>query len=105
MRVILLAAFLVGLTAPALAEFKTGNDIYGKCLSSEGTGRLYCLAYITGSFDQLGGSEEYECVDIEKVSAGQIRDVVIAYLRKTPESRHFSAASLVRNAIYYAFCK
>ncbi len=62
MRAILLAAFLVGLTAPALAAYKSGNDIYAQCVSPRGADTYYCLAYITGSFDQLEDYEEYECV-------------------------------------------
>ena len=41
MRVILLAAFLVGLTAPALAAFISGNKIYDKCVSSQGADTYY----------------------------------------------------------------
>ncbi len=81
MRAILLAAFLVGLTAPALAAYISGNEIYDKCVSSKPTDTYYCLAYITGSFDQLEDYEEYECVP-SNASVGQIKDVVIAYLRK-----------------------
>jgi len=67
---------------------------------------MYCVGYITGSFDALKGSEEYKCVAQEKiVTVGQIKEVVIAYLRKKPESRHFTAESLIRNAIFHAFCK
>ena len=81
MRAILLAAFLVGLTAPALAEYISGKEIYDKCVSSKPTDTYYCLAYITGSFDQLEDYEEYECVP-SNACVGQIKDVVIAYLRK-----------------------
>ena len=98
-------AFLVGFTAPALAEFHSGNNIYRDSVSSESFAKVYCIAYIVGSFDQLKDSEEYKCVPKKNVSEGQIRDVVIAYLRNKPEARHFGAASLIHNAIYLAFCK
>ena len=100
----MLAAFLVGLTAPALAAYISGTEIYDKYVSSKPTDTYYCLAYITGSFDQLEDYEECECVP-SNASVGQIKDVVIAYLQKFPQSRHFSAASLIRNSINYAFCK
>ena len=51
MRAILLAAFLVGISAPALAAYISGNEIYDKGVSSKPTATYYCFAYITGSFD------------------------------------------------------
>jgi Rap1a immunity proteins len=37
------------------------------------------------------------------VTAGQVKDVVVRYLEKHPESRHAVGASLVLAALYEAF--
>ena len=93
------------LSVPA---YKTGNDIYASC--SDTSSRFedgYCFGYIVGATDVLIGSRSGQLVCLpEGVNAQQLVDVVMKYLRDTPELRERSAGSITRDALVKAFqCK
>lgn len=115
MRITILAIALavsnVIASYPANASFKDGNELYKVCTVKPNDGtyyqaNAYCLGYILGVTDTLTtvrmtNSRNY-CVP-ENVTAGQLRDIVVQYLQRTPEKRHLSADFLVISAIDLAF--
>jgi hypothetical protein len=104
------SARLVSLTClplPARAAYKSGNDLYSKCTATNGTATYYqdaayCIAYVTAVYDALSLdrmlADENECLP-DSVTAGQLKDVALAYIRTNPKLRHLSAAALVRLAL------
>ncbi len=90
-----------------LPAFFTGNDLLGEC---EGSGDQpeICLGYVEGVSDALGyGDRIFDlpsvCVPPRTVPASQVRDIVLAYVREHPATRHFAAAPLVAAALGQAF--
>ncbi len=90
-----------------LPAFFTGNDLLDEC---EGTRdqREICLGYVEGVSDALGyGDRIFDlpsvCVPPHAVPASQVRDIVLAYVREHPVTRHFAAAPLVTAALGQAF--
>ena len=64
-----------------------------------------CIGYIIGVADTLG-MNNYSAATAcyaSSVVTGQIRDVVISYLKSHPESRHYAADGVVALAISEAF--
>jgi len=93
----------------AYSYFFTGNDIYNWITldktffesSSEGKWNYQkAFGYIIGIFD-LGDNLFWE--GPLNVTAGQVRDVAIKYLREHPERRHEPASSLLIEAFQEAF--
>jgi hypothetical protein len=89
----------------------TGNDLLESCGSAGHFGQAFCLGYVAGVTDLDGpdGSAFPErrrsCV-AENVSNGQVRDVVVKYLKDHPEERHIQASILIVKAMAQAFpCK
>lgn len=95
--------------------FQTGNELYAKCNANEREPTYYqemayCSAYIIGVFDNMQNSRHLASLadcSPDSVTAGQVRDVVLAHLRNNPSSRHLSAAFLTRIALAKAWeqCK
>lgn len=116
MRAIVMAAVALGAictTSDARAEFKSGNQLLSECTAQRGTAGYYqdmssCFGYITATYDteefyeQFEGVPDYVCLP-QGVTVGQMADVVIAYLRRSPEVRHKAASSLVLVALGIAF--
>lgn len=104
-----LAAAFVALAAPthANAGFKTGSVLYDDCQGNNNL-KMYCLGYIIGITDMLsalhtmGALEDRPCIPVG-VNAGDVRDVVVKFLREHPESRHLTAASLAAIALRSAY--
>ena len=98
-------AICLSLLAPTSAFaayfFDTGNDLYGKCLSSEST---LCLGSASAYFEmmqELG----YSCPGSGR-TRGKVADVLTKFLKENPELRHQSAASLAVQAFIKGFgCK
>lgn len=95
----------------AQAHFTSGNDLLKECTAREGEATYYqssayCTAYITGAADALD-AERYMTVKStcipSGVTAGQLRDIVVAYLQANPTNRHISGYLLVNLALIGAF--
>lgn len=87
---------------PANAGFTDGNELHSHCGDKSGYLQGYCDGYIGGVADSI--EQEQLCLP-DTVKFGQLRDVVLIFLRDHPQDRHFSASSLVIAAIKQAFCK
>lgn len=90
---------LLGLSLPSNAAFKTGTDIYQDCTTDEDRYFVqgYCLGYIIGAYDALPRAPK-RCAP-QRLSAQDLQDVVVNYLRVRPQDRHLPAAGLVEAAI------
>jgi Ssp1 endopeptidase immunity protein Rap1a len=114
MKILLSAFFLLLVSASVHAQrvsTTTGNDLLDSCESKAEFKQAFCLGYINGAtdLDGMDGSvfpeRRRSCV-AENVSNGQVRDVVVKYLRDHPEERHLLAAILIVKAMSQAFpCK
>lgn len=88
----LLVILWICLTLPAHAEFYSGNDLYKRLQSTNAVDQGLALGYIAGAFDTL--SSRLICPP-SNVTMGQVRDIVRMWLENNPQTRHFSADSLV----------
>ena len=74
----------------------TGNTLLEACESKDEFQQAFCLGYIAGASDVDGmdgatfPERRRSCV-AESVTNGQVRDVVVKYLREHPEERHVLA--------------
>lgn len=99
---------------PAVAGFKTGNDLLRECEAGDGPKPSMlmwgtCAGYVIGAADAIGFWTAVEdgqsCIPTSS-QAGQLRDIVVKYLRDHPETRHFEAYALIHVALGQAFsCK
>jgi hypothetical protein len=81
-----------------------GNRLYEMCVAQDIVKKEYCRAYISGMTDAFNW-DRFVC-NPKHTTEGQVRDVVLNYLRDHPETRHYSAPSLARQALSQAFpCK
>jgi len=99
----------------AQAAFKSGNDLYSDCTTPRGSSTYYqadgyCTGFVMGVYDDFDLSRQLE--DKEAclpggVTAGQLRDVVVAFIRDNPKWRNLDASALIRAAIIDAWpsCK
>lgn len=113
-------AFLSLSATDTKAEFVSGNQLYDWCTTSERDAIYFqndasCREYIIGVSDgmttaadvvtavaKLDTPFELICVP-DRVRAGQLREVVVRYLRDHPADRHESAAFQVALAIKDAY--
>ena len=80
----------------AQAEFFNGNDILNRINSSDHMAQMQALGYIQGV------SDVYVYVTFcpaAGVTAGQLQDIVKAYLQHNPATRHKTAESLINLAL------
>jgi len=91
-----LIASLLFVPCMASAEFMDGNGLLSRMNDSETVPRVAALGYVQGAADVYVGTKI--CMP-KNVTAGQARDVVKQYLEINPEKRHYSADSLVLNAL------
>jgi Ssp1 endopeptidase immunity protein Rap1a len=89
---------------PAYA-FYDGNGLLAKCRANLG----FCNGYVAGIADavefslfSLGKNNRWFCLP-EKVATQQNTEVVINYLSRYPEARHYAAPDLVTRALGKAF--
>lgn len=89
--------FLVGLvlSASAHAEFFSGNKLFDH-LNGEASDRIYAMGYIVGVFDT--GRGVIHCPP-SGVTVGQVRDMVLTFLRNNPQDRNFSGDSIVNHVL------
>lgn len=100
-------ALMLSIPASATAmddPFISGNSFLASCENSGSGGFVegLCYGYITGVLRYGNVFNERWCVNHE-VNNLQIMDTVLAYIRNTPEKRHWSLALLVNNALAGAF--
>jgi hypothetical protein len=107
--VILLTCALSLLSFKAHATFTSGNELLQDCGDRSGGG-LVCSGYIEGVIDGADTVAAWNklrgnCMS-PSVAVGQLTLVFEKYAREHPEVLHFSAASILLNAIGEAFpCK
>jgi hypothetical protein len=100
---IVLSTWLLCSSPVAAGNFTNGNQLLQDCTNQDST--LFCLDYTSAVADALDGNSVngYDACIPTRVSAGQIKDIVVQYLRLNPAERHFAAAGLVADAISKAF--
>jgi hypothetical protein len=80
----------------ARAEFLSGNELLSQLDGESYSERGFALGYIAGVADAV---ENVLVCAPTSVTTGQMRDIVWKYLRANPQSRHFTASSLVVEAL------
>ena len=118
---VMLAAVLASL-ADARAENVVGklggagDMLYAHCLSSDLYARGICLGYVEGVADAgeqevLAGASVSGgstlgiwrwCIPTGTAS-GQVRDIVVKFLRENPVQRHLAAAGVVASALQHTW--
>jgi hypothetical protein len=95
---------------PAQAHFLDGNALLAECSVRQGEMTYFqsdseCLGYIIGAYDAVTDTMNGICVP-RGVKSGQVRDLVVRFLRTHPEQRHLPGWELVNNALVNAWpCK
>lgn len=103
------AAAATAIASPAWGQtsnsgtFKTGEELYEVCTSSEDADLEVCDWYIMGVHDAVILHQDLEWVErticiAEGTTAGELREKVVAYLNNS-DDRDFSAVSMVYNAL------
>lgn len=92
-----LTAALLFFPTIAIGQFYRGNEIVNVCESPAS------IAYAIGVLDTVLTLQAYDeektlCLP-DHVTTGQVRDVMCAYLRESPDKQHQAAASMA----WYAF--
>jgi hypothetical protein len=93
---------------PAEAYFFTGNQLYRECTLTDKNQLLVmlaqqlCLSIIIGHYEMMV-SLKYDCGDDAKKETGQIKDVVVNYLKEHPAERSLPAVRISSRAIIEAF--
>jgi hypothetical protein len=97
--------------------WKSGNNLYAEC--EEGAGSVqysFCLAYVTGALDMIGGLQGADSATDQKslwklstvcvpnqATAGQVVDIVLKYMKDHPEDRASRASWIVIRALIGAW--
>lgn len=93
--------------AQTISAFKTGNDLYAQCSTELGstTGMIEfgaCTGYIMGAIDSYSSfraeTKQPACLK-PGVTAKQVKDAVVAYLRDHPLERNEPANYLIVKGI------
>jgi hypothetical protein len=98
------------------AAYENGNGLYSNLMDyrSSNTKNVVTasagVGYVIGVADVMNGrldpNTDYKFCIPRNASKGQLIDVVVSYLEKSPADRHLAAWSLVQAAFYEAFpCK
>jgi hypothetical protein len=86
-----------------------GNGMLSDCTNDSIFHSGVCLGYIQGIYASVNVMMAMSGKGIcypEQVTLGQIRDVVISYLRRNPQSRHENSVLLYMKAVTEAWrCK
>jgi len=93
------------LVSPANAYFLDGDELMNHCSITTADERFdpqICVTYIMGAYDahmfQRLARNQPRCTP-RTLTAGQLREVVLAYLQANPDNRAMDASALVWNAI------
>jgi Rap1a immunity proteins len=97
-------------------HFATGNDLLDQCGADSETPNLACAAYVRGAIDMIGSLQGSIASDDKKtfwkarsiclpneVTTGQVKDVVVKYMRANPETRADNAAWIIIRALIQAW--
>src|SRR5262249_18426698 len=102
----ILSCLLIG---EAKADFTSGNQLWDACQEEEKdpVKGMFCNVYILGAGEafqvlQVANQVRFYCVP-PKVENGQVMDVVKLYLKDHPETRQYSAPTLVMLALKEKF--
>jgi hypothetical protein len=94
---------------PMVTAYLTRNRLFDQCSAPSDDFRiLQCYSYISGAIDGAAalaidaGHAPPECPP-NGVTKGQLKDIVLRYLKGHPEKRHLQAASLVIASVGEAF--
>lgn len=97
------AAVLTLLSAPAHADFKSGNELLDHTNVDNYYNKGNAMGYIMGVVDAY--SSIYICPPAT-ITGGQVQDIVKSYLAQNPATRHEGASILVFRAMVEFFpCK
>ncbi|MGR9283958.1 Rap1a/Tai family immunity protein [Rhizobium johnstonii] len=110
-NIVIVAALALGASVkPAHSDyFQGGNNVYKLCTTGLETSFSggFCLGFVMGVADNIETMvslrDEPQCIR-SNVSARQVADVVVKYLKDHPEKRDRPAADLAFLAITEAFC-
>lgn len=101
MKLVVLLSMLL-IPNAAYASFFTGNDLLRLCTSDNLLTFGQCLGYIQSVADFQSAfravNDQDQCIP-STVEAGQLKDVVVAYLQQNPKSRDIPGAALVVLAV------
>ncbi|HAD86585.1 MAG TPA: hypothetical protein DCG48_04415 [Rhodospirillaceae bacterium] len=102
---IFLASFLISMIAYSTdvfaGFFETGNSLYSDC-EGEDFKKFKCFGYVVGAYDmhafmaaaiKRSGGKQVICGP-DGLTVGQMRDVVVKYLKDNPDKRHHPASIL-----------
>lgn len=101
-RYLLVLATVTTLATPARAEWMSGAQLHEACSAKAPVDRAMCLSYVIGVLDGFRSMERPPKVP-DDVSAGQVRDVVAAYLASHDEAQTLQGRMVVKAAIVDAW--
>ena len=108
MRKLVLGALLLFVTGGARANFLDGYELRARCESRRIDFTNTCLGYLTGIADSDDAAPAWRrakslfCVP-RGVTAQELRNTLLAYLREHPEEEELNAAILAGNAFITAY--
>ena len=102
-QMLLALALLIATPAEAIRFFKTGDELWQICIPQT----RECLVYVMGvvdGWDMFRGMGADDCLP-KAIAAGQITEIVVQWLARHPQYRHYSgpAPVLIILAIFEAF--
>jgi hypothetical protein len=101
-----LCALLISPLPTQAGSEKTGDELLYVCTYSSLIAQGTCLGYIEGIATVMHHGVEiaqFRACAAEPATIEQLRDVVIAYLKRNVALRHYLAAALVAAALAEAF--
>ena len=92
--------FMLFIPSICFAEFKSGNELKTQCNSSQLLDQGVCFGYVTAVADI--NTKQKVCMP-SNVTIGQLQAISIKYFNDYPDRLHYSADSLVLDALSKAF--
>ena len=86
--------------AICFAEFRFGNELKAQCSSSQLFDQGICLGYVSAVADM--NTKQKICMP-SNVTIGQLQAISIKYFNDYPDRLHYTADSLVLDALSKAF--
>ena len=103
---------VLNFSTPSIASFESGNEMFSDCTSDHSDNTYYqkqgfCMGYVMAVVDDqilFGGilKKPLYCIP-PSATAGQLKDVFVAWLQRHPEKRHLSGADLVTLSLIEGF--
>lgn len=98
---------LLSTTGWSRSVFFDGNELYRQCTEHDIRSQSVCIGYVMAISDILysvpGSDNGNTSCNRRGVTSGQIMEIVIKYLEKHPEKRHWDGNILVSEAIFQTF--